>query len=313
MNAFNLNVCGILGGTFDPVHLGHVALAQAALAGLPLGEVLWLPSGSPGHRAPPVASARDRLAMLRLATAGNPRYRIDDGELDRSEPTYTVHTLTRLRAQLGNEQPLALLLGSDSFLSLPTWLRWRELFDLAHIAVASRPGPSPERRRAGARTLGRDRAPLGAARTARRKRGGQDRALRHAADGHLGLGHPRTACRGAGHAPFAPRRSSRLYSVTASLPKGDTQNLMDIRKMEKAVVAALEDIKARDIVVLKVAHLSPLFERMIIASADSTRQVKALADNVQEKLKALGDHVLSVEGEQTGSGSWSTSAPSWCT
>jgi ribosome-associated protein len=75
---------------------------------------------------------------------------------------------------------------------------------------------------------------------------------------------------------------------------------MDIRKMEKAVVAALEDIKARDIVVLKVAHLSPLFERMIIASADSTRQVKALADNVQEKLKALGEQVLSVEGEQNG-------------
>jgi ribosome-associated protein len=75
---------------------------------------------------------------------------------------------------------------------------------------------------------------------------------------------------------------------------------MDIRKMEKAVVTALEDIKARDIIVLKVAHLSPLFERMIIASADSTRQVKALADNVQEKLRASGARVLSVEGEQTG-------------
>lgn len=146
-----MNVCGILGGTFDPVHLGHVALAHAALARLPLSEVLWLPSGSPGHRAAPVASARDRLAMLRLATAGNPRFRIDAAELDSVEPTYTVHSLTRLRAQLGSAQPLALLLGSDSFLSLPTWLRWRELFDLAHIAVASRPGhvpsdggPSPE-------------------------------------------------------------------------------------------------------------------------------------------------------------------------
>lgn len=70
--------------------------------------------------------------------------------------------------------------------------------------------------------------------------------------------------------------------------------------MEKAVVAALEDIKGRDIVVLKVAHLSSLFERMIIASADSTRQVKALADNVVQKLKAAGAHVLSVEGQQTG-------------
>jgi ribosome-associated protein len=75
---------------------------------------------------------------------------------------------------------------------------------------------------------------------------------------------------------------------------------MDIRKMEKAVVAALEDIKARDIVVLKVAHLSPLFERIIIASADSTRQVKALADNVREKLKAFGATVISTEGEESG-------------
>jgi ribosome-associated protein len=75
---------------------------------------------------------------------------------------------------------------------------------------------------------------------------------------------------------------------------------MDIRKMEKSVVAALEDIKGRDIVVLKVAHLSSLFERIIIASADSTRQVKALADNVQKKLKALGAQVLSVEGQQSG-------------
>jgi len=142
---------GILGGTFDPVHLGHIALAEAALARLPIAEVLWLPSGSPGHRAPPVASAHDRLAMLQLATAGNPRYRIDATELERSEPTYTVHTLTRMRAELGRGQPLVLLLGSDSFLTLPTWLRWRELFDLAHIAVATRPGeipagggPSPE-------------------------------------------------------------------------------------------------------------------------------------------------------------------------
>lgn len=75
---------------------------------------------------------------------------------------------------------------------------------------------------------------------------------------------------------------------------------MDIRKMEKAVVAALEDIKARDIVVLKVGHLSPLFERIVIASADSTRQVKALADNVRDKLKALGATVISVEGEDSG-------------
>lgn len=146
MNTVGLNtskLIGILGGTFDPVHLGHVALAEAALARLPIREVLWLPSGSPGHRGSPVASARDRLAMLRLGTEGHPRYRIDATELDGDEPTYTVHTLTRMRAELGSAQPLVLLLGSDSFLSLPTWLRWRELFDLAHLAVAGRPGHLP--------------------------------------------------------------------------------------------------------------------------------------------------------------------------
>jgi nicotinate-nucleotide adenylyltransferase len=144
-------VTGILGGTFDPVHLGHVALAEAALAQLPVDEVLWLPSGSPGHRGSPAAGAGHRLAMLELAIEGNPRYRVDAGELERSDATYTVHTLSRLRAQLGGAQPLVLLLGGDSFLSLPTWLRWRDLFDLAHIAYVSRPGhaageaaPAPE-------------------------------------------------------------------------------------------------------------------------------------------------------------------------
>lgn len=138
-----MNAIGILGGTFDPVHLGHLALAAAALAELRLSEVLWLPSGKPGHRAPPVARARDRLAMLRLATKGNPRFGIDASELSTAAPTYTVQSLTRLREKLGIAQPMVLLLGSDSFLSLPTWLRWRELFDLAHIAVAGRPGHVP--------------------------------------------------------------------------------------------------------------------------------------------------------------------------
>ncbi len=122
------------------MHSGHLALAAAACSELPLAEVLWMPSGSPGHRGAPVANAHDRLAMLRLAIESIPGYRIDAAELARSEPTFTVHTLARLRAQLGRMQPLVLILGSDSFLSLPTWLRWRELFDLAHIAVASRPG-----------------------------------------------------------------------------------------------------------------------------------------------------------------------------
>jgi nicotinate-nucleotide adenylyltransferase len=138
-----LRPLGILGGTFDPIHLGHVGLAQAALEELQLDAVLWMPSGQPGHRVTPIASATDRLAMLELAIAGKPRFRIDATELKAAVPTYTIHTLTRLRVELGAKQPLALVLGADSFLSLPTWLRWEELFDLAHIAVANRPGHLP--------------------------------------------------------------------------------------------------------------------------------------------------------------------------
>jgi len=134
---------GIFGGTFDPVHLGHLALAEAALAQLPLAEVLWLPSGDPGHRAPPLAHAQHRLTMLRLVLDADARHRIDTSELERSAATYTVHTLTRLRAQLGTAQPVALLIGSDSLLTLPTWKQWRELFALAHFAIAVRPGYRP--------------------------------------------------------------------------------------------------------------------------------------------------------------------------
>ena len=143
MSTSGLKLIGIHGGTFDPVHLGHVALAEAAEQELKLDQVLWMPSGTPGHRGAPVASAPQRLAMLELAVAGHPRWRIDAAELQGKEQTYTINTLARLRRQLGKEQPLVVLLGTDSFLTLPDWKRWEELFDLAHFAIANRPGFLP--------------------------------------------------------------------------------------------------------------------------------------------------------------------------
>lgn len=131
---------GLLGGTFDPVHYAHVRLALDALETLPLDEVRWIPSGAPGHRNAPYASAEDRLAMVRLAIAGEPRFTIDTTELDSRTPTYTVPMLRRLRRELGDERPLVMLIGMDSFLSLPTWRDWEALFDLTHFAVAARPG-----------------------------------------------------------------------------------------------------------------------------------------------------------------------------
>ena len=131
---------GIFGGTFDPPHYGHLRLAEEARQALGLSEVRWIPAGQPPHRAAPLAPAAQRLAMVRLAIAANPAFSLDDSEAFSDEPSYSVPTLARLRAQSGMQRPLVLLLGADAFLGLSSWHRWRELFQLAHLAVATRPG-----------------------------------------------------------------------------------------------------------------------------------------------------------------------------
>jgi len=131
---------GLFGGTFDPVHYGHLRLAEEARQCLGLAAVHWIPAGQPGHRAAPEVTATHRLDMVRLAVAGNPAFRVDDAEVIAAGPSYTVPTLERLRRVHGGQQPLVLLLGADAFAGLPNWHRWRELFELTHIAVSHRPG-----------------------------------------------------------------------------------------------------------------------------------------------------------------------------
>ena len=131
---------GILGGTFDPIHTAHLRLAEVACDLFRLAGVVFVPTGQPWHRAHPVASGEDRLAMVRIATAGDRRFSVDAGEVLGSAPGYTVETLERLRGQFGSVRPLVLLVGADAFLGLPSWHRWRDIFSLAHLGVASRPG-----------------------------------------------------------------------------------------------------------------------------------------------------------------------------
>ena len=130
---------GLLGGTFDPVHYGHLRLAEEAREALDLDEVRWIPAGRPPHRQAPRVAASHRLEMVRQAVAGNPAFTVDDAETASGEPSYTVATLERLRAEQG-ARPLLLLMGADAFLGLAAWHRWRDLFALAHIGVATRPG-----------------------------------------------------------------------------------------------------------------------------------------------------------------------------
>lgn len=131
---------GIFGGTFDPIHFGHLRLAEEMAEGIGLSRVVFIPAGQPPHRGAPRTAATHRLEMVRRAIAGNPRFAVDAREVQSPRPSYTVDTLATLRAELGDEPPLWLLLGADAFLGLPSWHEWRQLFELAHLAVAARPG-----------------------------------------------------------------------------------------------------------------------------------------------------------------------------
>lgn len=131
---------GLLGGTFDPVHFGHLRLAEEARDHLGLMQVRWVPAGAPPHRSTPLASARERLEMVRLAVAGNPAFLVDEAEADSQGLSYTVDTLVRQRKALGPTRPLVLVLGLDAFRGLHSWHRWHDLLQLAHIALAGRPG-----------------------------------------------------------------------------------------------------------------------------------------------------------------------------
>ncbi|UTH76206.1 nicotinate-nucleotide adenylyltransferase [Chromobacterium sp. IIBBL 290-4] len=132
---------GVFGGTFDPIHLAHLRMARAFADELALDQVKLIPAGQPYHRdSGPHASPRQRLEMVKLAIEGDARLQSDDREVRRAKPAYTVDTLRELRAELGDAAELWFLIGGDSLFNLSSWQEWRELFRLANLAVAMRPG-----------------------------------------------------------------------------------------------------------------------------------------------------------------------------
>jgi nicotinate-nucleotide adenylyltransferase len=130
---------GIFGGTFDPIHYGHLRTAFELYQLLGLPEVRFMPAGNPPHRETTFAGNALRLRMVEAAIVGQPGFTLDDRELRRSGPSYSVDTLGELRAE-HPERPLCLVIGMDAFLGLPGWHRWRDLLELGHLVVAHRPG-----------------------------------------------------------------------------------------------------------------------------------------------------------------------------
>lgn len=135
---------GVLGGTFDPIHFGHLRTALELREGLGLEQVRIIPCREPPHREAPVASPEARLAMAKLGIAGQSGLIVDEREMDREGPSYMVDTLATLTTDFPGTG-IGLILGTDAFLGLPDWHRWREILDLAHLLVVQRPGWSPPR------------------------------------------------------------------------------------------------------------------------------------------------------------------------
>lgn len=130
----------IYGGTFDPIHYGHLNSVTALAKQISLSQVIIMPNNVPPHRPQPEASSEQRKRMVELAIADNPLFALDCRELERATPSWTVETLEQIRAEKGHQQPLAFIIGQDSLLSLVHWHRWEELLSLCHLLVCQRPG-----------------------------------------------------------------------------------------------------------------------------------------------------------------------------
>ncbi|WP_353668986.1 nicotinate-nucleotide adenylyltransferase [Marinomonas sp. THO17] len=134
----------IMGGTFDPIHNGHLRTAVDILDGYHYANLKLIPCFQPVHKRQPSVTPQQRLDMVNLAISSHPGLSVDAREIVREGPSYTADTLRDIRAEVGADEPLVMVLGMDSFLSLPTWHNWQDLIKYAHLFVVSRPGWEPD-------------------------------------------------------------------------------------------------------------------------------------------------------------------------
>jgi len=134
-----MKTIGILGGTFNPIHYGHLRMAQELADDLHMDAIRFIPAANPPHKNAVTISAEHRAAMVGLAIGNNPQFMLDERELHRTGTSYSIDTLLSLRAELGNDTSLTLFMGSDAFTQFNTWHRWQEILQHCHIALVQRP------------------------------------------------------------------------------------------------------------------------------------------------------------------------------
>ena len=283
---------GVLGGSFDPVHNGHLHLALECYRTIDLAGVRLIPLNIPAHRPRPVASAAQRLHMLHLATSEHAALTVDDRELQSDTVSYTIDTLKSLRTEVG-AQAICMILGMDAFQGFNTWHKWRLILDYAHIIVADRLGSDTTCRENDLAALCNERSCPDSA------------TLNKTAAGRILKTNLPMLDVSATHIRqrLAAKKKSVTYSLNRwiiTLQKPDSTE----RKMDKDILQQLlhilDDNKATDIQVLDVQGLTTITDTMLIASGQSARQVKALADKLSQAAKKFGMPPLGIEGRQQG-------------
>jgi len=136
----NDNPFVFMGGTFDPIHNGHLRTALELQQWLGVDQIALIPAKTPVHREAPGRTSEQRLEMVRLAVADEPALRVDDREICSDQPSYSLLTLQSLRKELGDERPICMIMGMDAYQTLPSWHEWEKFIDLCHLIVVQRPG-----------------------------------------------------------------------------------------------------------------------------------------------------------------------------
>lgn len=284
---------GIFGGTFDPVHCGHLKPVRALCDALGLERVHFVPLAMPIHRDPPLASVAQRVHMLELALAHEPLFVLDRREIGRAGISYTVDTLESFRAEYG-PAPLALIVGADGFLQMESWHRWQAIPELANLIVLGRPGWPLD---AG----GADFPPWARARLT------ADAAVLLASEaGRVYLFANPLVDISATRVRAAPAGDAGPWLPQAVMDYIRAQGLYGPRRADPGaggltghVLRALADAKAVEPRVLDVRRLTDITDFMIVATGNSDTHVRAVAQRVRDSLAARGERPIGTEGEKS--------------